>query len=305
MAYYTERNGMRKPIEKTYQISVPVYGMLFDCCERYFNHLAWKYRDECPDCGECCGIDFEKFSDAMVYEIPTLFRRSGMISKPETLWNAFTQEKTTEEYDQYALLDLIEYIAQKGKDIKRKQYHSFYRHYDMSFGDNNLFAVEFQKEINEIFEKTGLLYLLNDDYQVERIEEYSAVSKSVIDAVQAAKEPGIRELLKEALNKHKSPYPTDQQYAVEKLWDAFERVKTAYTEVDKKKSAQKLLTTMADGNTALETCLTEDFRQLTQIGNNFKIRHHETNQIQLNDSKYYDYFFNRCLSTIALAIQFL
>ena len=33
MAYYTERHGMRKPIAKTYDISIEKYALLLHCCE--------------------------------------------------------------------------------------------------------------------------------------------------------------------------------------------------------------------------------------------------------------------------------
>ena len=48
-----------------------------------------------------------------------------------------------------------------------------------------------------------------------------------------------------------------------------------------------------------------EFKILTDIGNNYRIRHHETNKIDIIDIRYYDYLFNRCLSLIALAIQYL
>ena len=39
--------------------------------------------------------------------------------------------------------------------------------------------------------------------------------------------------------------------------------------------------------------------------NDYRIRHHETDKVEITDVRYYDYFFNRCLSLIALAIQYL
>lgn len=48
-----------------------------------------------------------------------------------------------------------------------------------------------------------------------------------------------------------------------------------------------------------------EFKILTDIGNKYRIRHHETNKIDIIDIRYYDYLFNRCLSLIALAIQYL
>ena len=58
----------------------------------------------------------------------------------------------------------------------------------------------------------------------------------------------------------------------------------------------------------LTAILTQNLPQmdaLRKIGNNFRIRHHERDTIDISDPRHYDYFFNRCLSLIALAIQYL
>lgn len=57
MAYYTERHGMRRPATKIYDISIEKYALLFHCCEKYYNNLAWKYPAQCPDGQGCCGLD--------------------------------------------------------------------------------------------------------------------------------------------------------------------------------------------------------------------------------------------------------
>ena len=96
MSYYTERHGMRAPIEKTDVISYEMYSLLFDCCERYFDNIAWKYPDYCPDGNGCCGIDLNKLNSDLSFEIPGLFRGiGGWISKPQ---ESFYHDK----YDQYA-----------------------------------------------------------------------------------------------------------------------------------------------------------------------------------------------------------
>ena len=43
MPYYTERHGMRSPISKTYIINPTMYGLLLNCCEKYYDNIAWKY----------------------------------------------------------------------------------------------------------------------------------------------------------------------------------------------------------------------------------------------------------------------
>lgn len=70
MGYYSERNNLRRAITKTYAITIPMYRMIFDCCKRYFENIAWKYPLDCPDGRGCSGLDEDKLSDALLFEIP-------------------------------------------------------------------------------------------------------------------------------------------------------------------------------------------------------------------------------------------
>jgi len=84
-----------------------------------------------------------------------------------------------------------------------------------------------------------------------------------------------------------------------------ERLKTYYTSLDKKNSVSKIVNDMASGRDEFIKLFNNEFIALTNIGNDFRIRHHETNKIDITDNRHYDYFFNRCLSLIALALQYL
>ncbi|MDR2781762.1 MAG: hypothetical protein LBB21_04925 [Holosporaceae bacterium] len=80
----------------------------------------------------------------------------------------------------------------------------------------------------------------------------------------------------------------NKQIAIEKLWDAFERMKTLL-DPNKKISITKLIKIMSD---ELETTLWEnEFRSLTEVGNNYQIRHHETNKKPINSDMEREYFF--------------
>lgn len=306
MAYYTERHGMRRPVAKTYDISIEKYALLLHCCEKYYNNLAWKYPAQCPDGNGCCGIDFEQLRLDLRYEIPTLYRDySDNIAVPTVHHNVFDSDDEESEYDQYALLDLIEFFAENLRDVVVGSFHSYFGHYHLTCQNSRNVCVQFRDEINSIFQKTGLLYELNTDLQVERIVENSPLTPAVESAIAAVKEAGARELLQEAILLHRSPNPADIRNAVEKLWDAYERLKTYYTTMNKAKSAEKIVNDMAAGQAPYVTLFDTEFRALTKIGNDFRIRHHETDKVEITDVRYYDYFFNRCLSLIALAIQYL
>lgn len=305
MSYYSERHGMRQPIEKTSVISPAMYSLLLKCCEKYFENIAWKYPLQCPDGYGCCGVDQELFDADMRFEIPSLFRDSNdKISVPIS-YHGFGGEWQIEEYDQYALLDYIEFFAQNCRDVETGNYHSFFGHYHLKCKPTSVVYRQFQDDINSIFKKTGLRFQLKDDKTIERIIENGPLVPEIEKKIAAVQEKGTRELLQEAIAKYKQPNPQSSKEAVEKIWDALERLKTYYATLDKKVSVSKIVNDMGNGDPNFIALFNAEFKVLTDIGNDFRIRHHETNKIDITDQRHYDYFFNRCLSLIALAIQYL
>ena len=114
-------------------------------------------------------------------------------------------------------------------------------------------------------------------------------------------EIGLKELLQES----QSYFDKNQKnIAVEKIWDAFERLKTYYSPtLDKKKSCIKIISNISHNNVDYEEIFNQEFQELTNIGNRFRIRHHEIGKIEIIDPNYYDYLYHRCLSLIILSIN--
>lgn len=92
-----------------------------------------------------------------------------------------------------------------------------------------------------------------------------------------------------------------KQEAIEKVWDAFERLKSINIPTDKKASVAELIGILS--NELDKSFFESEFRTLTQIGNNYMIRHSETDKIPLNDNSNKDYLFFRILALIDLAIK--
>ena len=164
---------------------------------------------------------------------------------------------------------------------------------------------EFLNEINFLFENEGLNFELKEIGIIEVKRVCDVIDDSILHEIQKNKEPVLKELLDLAIQKHKAPDIQSHKEAVEKIWDAFERLKTFYKDLDKKRSSEKIVKTMSNDNDEFYRLFNDEFVALTEIGNKFTIRHYETSKIDIIDSKYYDYLFNRCLSLIALAIQYL
>lgn len=159
--------------------------------------------------------------------------------------------------------------------------------------DNN-----FASQINALFNLHGVSYRLEQG-QFHSILNVG-IDKNIVSTIS---EKGLKELVLEA----------DQYYqkgnlkiAVEKLWDAFERLKTYYAPaLDKKGSANKIIDDMSGSNPNFQSMYQAEFKALTDIGNSFRIRHHETTKIDITDNRQYDYFYKRCLALVSVAILYL
>ena len=293
MALYTERNGLRVPVEKTYQITPDRYHLLLDVCKRHFDNISWKYQERCPDGKGSCGIDLKHFRMVAKYRMPTLeFDERNNIITPIN----FNTDAC------FSIFDLIEFICLNWKDISKREFHSFYKHYDITFSESNEQIGRFKEEINDAFEKMGLLYTLTEKYNIERIVWNSSLIEEAQNSMEKIQEKGMQELLNEAIIAYKTPNPSARQTSVEKIWDAFERLKTYYTFLSKKDSAEKIVNDMANNDAHFRELFDKEFKELTSIGNNYRIRHHETYKFEINETEHYDYLFNRCLSLITTAL---
>jgi len=113
----------------------------------------------------------------------------------------------------------------------------------------------------------------------------------------------LDEILSDARKKYFSTDPSSHKEAVERLWDAWERLKTLENPNNKKKSIEKLLDKAATEREFRELLEEEEATKLTTIGNKFHIRHAEVGQIGIERVEHFDYLFHRLLSMILLLIK--
>lgn len=154
----------------------------------------------------------------------------------------------------------------------------------------------FADEINLLLKNNSIAYKLAGGKM--ELTEMSLKIREVIT------EPGLKELVGQATTLYNNKSISDKQLAVEKIWDALERLKTYYSDC-KPMSSEKIVDDMSNQNNKYKELFNDEFRKLTKIGNDFRIRHHETNKIDIIDNNYYDYFFHRCYALIDLALKYL
>lgn len=164
-----------------------------------------------------------------------------------------------------------------------------------SFNRHTTKSSQFRNEINAIFK------LNNINVELRNGEVHSTSNKAIgLDDSTNINEAGIEELIRIAEDLYNKG---EYSYAVEKIWDAFERIKTYYSTLDKKKSAEKIINDISYGNEHIKKMFDNEFKVLTDTGNSYRIRHHEINKIDIIKELHYKYFYKRCLALISVIVE--
>ena len=157
--------------------------------------------------------------------------------------------------------------------------------------------------INKLFERNGIVFYLDTDGKIKRqlpLEMDVLISQMKI----STNDSRLDELINQAIVDIRKPAIKDRAYSLEKLWDAFERMKTVYS-TNKKTSAEQLYQLAGNTTDEFSTLLSEESKVLTNIGNKYQIRHFETDKIEIKSTKHIDYLFYRMISLINLCIEFI
>ena len=164
-----------------------------------------------------------------------------------------------------------------------------------SFNRHTTKSSQFRNEINAIFK------LNNINVELRNGEVHSTSNKAIgLDDSTNINEAGLEELIRTTEYLYNKG---EYSYAVEKIWDAFERIKTSYPTLDKKKSAEKIINDISYGNEHIKKMFDNEFKALTDIGNSYRIRHHEIYKIDISKELHYKYFYKRCLALISVIVE--
>lgn len=289
--YFSEREGIREPVENTYQINEDACMYIYNICSKYFKNME-NFGKKCPDNMRKCGIDFSILVNTLKFEIPDF--------KIDKLGKIIFEETIT-----HTILDFIEFIYKNIVVIQQEIPHHHFGHTDYVYLTiSDLIQNKFVKEINRGFKYTGLLYIMNDNGIIERVINNNVVIEDVTKKLINIKKKDLKDLIEKAIQYHRSRNEDDWKTATEKIWDAFENMKTYYS-ADKKESLKIILKNISPNEESFRQLINDEFIELTRIGNTYQIRHFETGKIEIKDLKHYDYFFNRCLSIIDLTLPYL
>jgi len=197
------------------------------------------------------------------------------------------------------LFDLLEFLYEHAGLPEESSYHSFFRH-DHLFYDQEKGRDKFATDINRFFERNGLAFELKDG-EVVRMAP-TGLQEAFAAAIFATGDRTLDKLLETARTKFFSRSLDVRKEGLEKLWDAWERLKTIEPGKDKKAQATALLDRAAK-EPNYRKLLEDEAMTLTSIGNNFMIRHTETTKTEIKGSARVDYLYHRMFAMIRLLLK--
>ena len=303
--YFSDRHGPATPRVHE-DITPAVWAGVATAIQQRLNDgtLARAFPDFlCPDYGNIItGTDESGFSSALLAHIPQVedsLSAGGMPVRGILPPTPVAQ-------------DVIEFV---GRHLEAPQttaphaWNGHHHHYLFAsgYGQQELqerAQTEFRTEVETLFARNGMAYTFDENLCIQRLGPL-AVREVVDSFFPATGDTDLDAKLNDALRRFRSAHVSDREDAVEKLWDAYERLKTLElgTNGDKKRSAEQLVDRAAKGLTDFRKVMNDEFSALNFIGNEFGIRHHSLQQKPLPGDDATDYLFARLLVLIEYVLR--
>ena len=222
-----------------------------------------------------CGCDSHAFGLVLRAEVPAAEWPLSYSDLPDTP----------------VIFDILEFCAGAVGLPVEGDFHSYFGHSHLSW-DREASLANFISDVNFLFARNGVAYELTPEGQARRLLP-TALAEAPNHTEFATWYGETDRLFETARERIALPKLDDRRDALEKFWDAFERIKTLEPGRDIRSQAEKLLDGAATPGTRFRQVLGEEASALTRIGNTFRIRHSETSQEDLDSVEQVDYFFGR------------
>jgi hypothetical protein len=284
MAYYSDRERGPKP-RTSEEITPTVWKAIWGLVQTRIDNGAFgiDFPEQCSDGYGPCGtntvlIEAAAHGDAITWPITP-------DGQPD---------------DPIEIFDLLEFCHAHVSEPKEGSWHSFMSHHHLSF-EREEGQAAFRAAVNKVFERNGIVFEIDEDGEVMRIGP-TGLAEPLRNAVFETGDDKLDELLEDARDKILSAKPKLRKEALERIWDAFERLKTIEKAKDKKAQIAALLA-KAIKTPEMRERVDKEMVELTEIGNKFMIRHTEVGKIPVDDPDQIDYLFHRIFSSIRLLLK--
>ena len=261
-----------------------------------------RYPSICEDGTFVCGTDIRMFEDALRAEIPSLASVIDQNHSPYRQAALDVLEMPGIQPSTLDTLDLLEFCWRYVGKPMRIDHHSFFGHDHLAF-DEEAGRDEFRDQIETIFRRNGVGYVLTEYGRIERMVP-TVLQGTLVQAESNTGDMELDRLVGTAQRKYLDPNLETRREALEALWDAWERLKTLDGQGGKKAQTKTMLDkTAGKASPKFRAALENEAFELTSIGNSLRIRHSETNQEIIQKSEHIDYLFCRLFSLVHLILE--
>ncbi len=288
---FTERHGGAAPRVKEELDEVTRNGLIALVQARIEEEwFGDSFPSICPDGRGNGGCDKAK--------LKTMMKAYGVIwpADQKDCWRRGEDEQVPSDGE---VFDLIEFSYEHVSEPTAHDFHSYFGHSHYSYNQQTG-RQKFEEEVNRLFERNGMAFQLQHG-EVTRLAP-AVLHEALASTTFRTGDKILDELLESARNKFLNRSLHVRREALEKLWDAWERLKTVEPGKDKKASTKALLD-KASAEPAFRELIEEEARELTEVGNRFMIRHTETSKVPIVSSSHVDYLFGRMFSLMLLALK--
>jgi hypothetical protein len=288
---FTERHGGAKPRTAEELDAATREAILNLVASRIDEEwFGLSFPDKCLDGHGCAGTDPQKLRRSM--------NGYGVLWPADYLTFGGDPEERNSLTDGQ-VFDLVEFSYEVIAEPEEGPFHSFFSHSHYSF-DQEAGRHKFADDINRLFERNGIAFELKEG-EIIRLAP-AVLQEALENTVFQTGDTHLDEMLEDARTKFLSRALKVRRESLEKLWDAWERLKTIEKGKDKKATVKALLD-KGSQTPAFRQLLEDEAAVLTAIGNNFMIRHTETTKTPISESVHVDYLFHRMFSIIRLLLK--
>jgi hypothetical protein len=285
MIFFSQRE-FGPPPRNSEEVTLPVWRAIVAAVQRRVRDGSFgnAFPESCPEYGYPVGTDAAMFGNTLAGAVPAVGWPLNENQVP-TLFGAF---------------DLVQFCYVNVARPQQVAWHDYFRHHRLTF-DVEEGRREFRAEINGLFERHGLAFELREDGELVRLAA-PELQAALDAAVFSTGDDELNRLLVAVRTKFRNPDIEVRREALERLWDAWERLKTLEDPADKRRSVGILLDRSAT-NPRFRELIEVEANNLTKVGNDFMIRHTEVGKIPLDSSDQVDFLFQILFALIHLTLR--
>lgn len=294
--YFSDREF--GPVARVQQTMLPdVWAGMVAIIESLVQSGAFgaRFPESCPDGQAICGHDSTSLARAVTALMPGL----KWPLQVEQRLIEFSFERTPFAPPTPLALDLVEFVHDSIGLPVLGWHHDYARHHHLTF-DLPSGQAQFREQINRLFARNGVAYELNPNGRIERVLP-AVIGDELKRTYFSTGERTLDVFLEECKIKFSSRDPLLRREALERLCDAWERLKTLPG--PKKPESMRLMLDAITRDQPMRDRLEAEARELTAIANTHLLRHSEIVQAPVTDVDLVDYLFHRLFALIHLLLK--